>query len=193
MTYGLFALLQEVVERREAETVFRRLQRAAAGVAAYLAVVERVAPPPRRWSDYQPATAEDGPTIRYSASQVIARSLRMRAIFKLVIQPRDDRRRANVRGSCGRAQCRGIDCQRPAREPGEVMILAVWAVLITVGAARTLNLSPLFASLAVGGTIANASGRTHELADSLRRAVLARLSLLRAGEVDSPSAAGSSS
>lgn len=44
-----------------------------------------------------------------------------------------------------------------AKETGESMILAVGVVLIVVGGARTLGLSPLFASLALGATVANAS------------------------------------
>ena len=55
-------------------------------------------------------------------------------------------------------------------EAGESTILAVGAVLLTVGAARTLGLSPLLATLAVGATIANTSGPTEPLVAELRRA-----------------------
>jgi Kef-type K+ transport system membrane component KefB len=44
-----------------------------------------------------------------------------------------------------------------AKEAGEAMILSVGAVLIGVGASRWLGLSPLFATLALGATVANAS------------------------------------
>jgi Kef-type K+ transport system membrane component KefB len=56
------------------------------------------------------------------------------------------------------------------RQTGEMTILAVGAVLLTVGAARTLGLSPLLATLAVGATIANTSGPTEPLVAELRRA-----------------------
>ena len=56
------------------------------------------------------------------------------------------------------------------REAGEMTILAVGAVLLTVGAARTLGVSPLLASLAVGATIANTAGPTEPLVAELRRA-----------------------
>jgi Kef-type K+ transport system membrane component KefB len=59
---------------------------------------------------------------------------------------------------------------RRVTEPGETMILAIGTVLITVGASRALGLSPLFASLAVGATIANAAAQTEALAEQLRRA-----------------------
>lgn len=54
--------------------------------------------------------------------------------------------------------------------PSETMTLSIGAVLLTVGAARGLELSPLIAALAVGGTIANTSGPTEPLVAGLRRA-----------------------
>lgn len=59
---------------------------------------------------------------------------------------------------------------RRVESPGEVMTLAIGTVLLTVGAARALGLSPLFSSLAVGATIANAAAQTETLAEQLRRA-----------------------
>jgi Kef-type K+ transport system membrane component KefB len=59
---------------------------------------------------------------------------------------------------------------RRVSSPSETMTLAVGTVLLTVGAARALGLSPLFASLAVGATIANAPAQTETLAEQLRRA-----------------------
>ena len=56
------------------------------------------------------------------------------------------------------------------QETGEMTILAVGAVLLTVGAARSLGVSPLLATLAVGATIANTSGPTEPLVAELRRA-----------------------
>jgi Kef-type K+ transport system membrane component KefB len=44
-----------------------------------------------------------------------------------------------------------------AKETGEAMILAAGAVLIALGASRSLGLSPLIATLALGATVANAS------------------------------------
>jgi Kef-type K+ transport system membrane component KefB len=44
-----------------------------------------------------------------------------------------------------------------ARESGEAMMLAMGVVLVTVGASRWLGLSPLFATLALGATVANTS------------------------------------
>lgn len=55
-------------------------------------------------------------------------------------------------------------------ETGEMTILSIGAVLLTVGAARALGLSPLLATLAVGATIANTSGPTEPLVAELRRA-----------------------
>jgi Kef-type K+ transport system membrane component KefB len=45
-----------------------------------------------------------------------------------------------------------------AKETGEAMILAAGVVLIAVGASRYLGLSPLIVTLALGATVANASG-----------------------------------
>lgn len=59
---------------------------------------------------------------------------------------------------------------RRVTSPSEIMTLAIGTVLVTVGAARALGLSPLFASLAVGATIANAAAQTEALAEQLRRA-----------------------
>jgi Kef-type K+ transport system membrane component KefB len=59
---------------------------------------------------------------------------------------------------------------RRVQSPSEIMTLAIGTVLVTVGASRALGLSPLFASLAVGATIANAAAETEALAEQLRRA-----------------------
>lgn len=50
-----------------------------------------------------------------------------------------------------------------AKESGEAMILSIGMVLVTVGASRWLGVSPLFATLALGATIANASSRGDRL------------------------------
>ncbi|HVR70840.1 MAG TPA: cation:proton antiporter [Vicinamibacteria bacterium] len=55
------------------------------------------------------------------------------------------------------------------RESGEGMILAMGTVLIAVGAARWLGLSPLFATLALGATVANASRHGDFLMKALGR------------------------
>lgn len=57
-----------------------------------------------------------------------------------------------------------------AKESGEAMILAMGTVLIAVGAARALSLSPLFATLSIGATVANASHHGDDLIAALRRA-----------------------
>ena len=57
-----------------------------------------------------------------------------------------------------------------ARESGEGMILAMGTVLIAVGAARWLGLSPLFATLALGATVANTSRHGEFLLKALGRA-----------------------
>jgi Kef-type K+ transport system membrane component KefB len=44
-----------------------------------------------------------------------------------------------------------------AKESGEAMILSIGVVLIAVGASRSLGLSPLISTLALGATVANAS------------------------------------
>jgi len=57
-----------------------------------------------------------------------------------------------------------------AKESGEAMILAIGVVLIAVGASRGLGLSPLFATLALGATMANASPHGDRLLKALGRA-----------------------
>lgn len=57
-----------------------------------------------------------------------------------------------------------------AKESGEAMILSVGAVLICVGASRWLGLSPLFSTLALGATVANASAHGDRLLHALGRA-----------------------
>ena len=57
-----------------------------------------------------------------------------------------------------------------SKESGEAMILAIGSVLITVGASRWLGLSPLFATLALGATIVNASRQGDRLLSALGRA-----------------------
>jgi Kef-type K+ transport system membrane component KefB len=57
-----------------------------------------------------------------------------------------------------------------AKESGESLILAVGAVLLAVGAARWLGLSPLITTLALGATIANASAQGDRLLKALGRA-----------------------
>ena len=57
-----------------------------------------------------------------------------------------------------------------AKESGEAMILSIGAVLVAVGAARWLGLSPLFATLALGATVANASAHGDRLLRALGRA-----------------------
>jgi Kef-type K+ transport system membrane component KefB len=56
------------------------------------------------------------------------------------------------------------------RESGEAMILAMGVVLVAVGAARGLSLSPLFATLALGATVANTSHHGDALLGALGRA-----------------------
>lgn len=56
-----------------------------------------------------------------------------------------------------------------AKESGEAMILSIGTVLIAVGASRALGLSPLFATLALGATVANASAHGDRLLRALRR------------------------
>lgn len=57
-----------------------------------------------------------------------------------------------------------------AKESGEAMILSIGAVLIGVGAARWLGLSPLITTLALGATVANASSNGDRLLRALGRA-----------------------
>ncbi len=56
-----------------------------------------------------------------------------------------------------------------AVEHGEVLILLAGCVLLTVGVAGGLELSPLVASLAVGATMANLSAKNRSLFDALSR------------------------
>jgi Kef-type K+ transport system membrane component KefB len=56
-----------------------------------------------------------------------------------------------------------------AKESGEAMILSIGVVLIAVGASRTLGLSPLISTLALGATVANASVRGNHLLRALGR------------------------
>lgn len=57
-----------------------------------------------------------------------------------------------------------------ARESGEAMMLSMGVVLIAVGASRWLGLSPLFANLALGATVANTSHHGDALHGALARA-----------------------
>lgn len=57
-----------------------------------------------------------------------------------------------------------------AKESGEAMILSIGAVLICVGASRWLGLSPLFSTLALGATVANASAHGNRLLNAIGRA-----------------------
>jgi Kef-type K+ transport system membrane component KefB len=54
-------------------------------------------------------------------------------------------------------------------ESGETLILLIGCVLLTVGIAAFLELSPLVASLAVGTTMANLSGKSRRLFEALSR------------------------
>jgi Kef-type K+ transport system membrane component KefB len=56
-----------------------------------------------------------------------------------------------------------------AKESGEAMILSIGAVLIAVGASRSLGLSPLISTLALGATVANASAHGDHLLRALGR------------------------
>jgi Kef-type K+ transport system membrane component KefB len=56
-----------------------------------------------------------------------------------------------------------------AKESGEAMILVIGIVLVAVGAARGLDLSPLLATLALGATVANASTHGDRLVGVLGR------------------------
>lgn len=56
------------------------------------------------------------------------------------------------------------------KESGEAMILSIAVVLIAVGLSRWLGLSPLFATLALGATVANASDHGTRLLRALGRA-----------------------
>lgn len=59
---------------------------------------------------------------------------------------------------------------RRTKESGEAMILSIAVVLIAVGLSRWLALSPLFATLALGATVANASDHGARLLHALGRA-----------------------
>ena len=64
-----------------------------------------------------------------------------------------------------------LEAWSPRVESGsEVMTLAIGTVLLTVGAARALEVSPLIAALTVGAVIANVSGHAAGLVEELRRA-----------------------
>ena len=54
-------------------------------------------------------------------------------------------------------------------ESGEMLILLIGCVLLTVGVATVVELSPLVASLAVGATMANLSGKSRRLFAALSR------------------------
>ena len=54
-------------------------------------------------------------------------------------------------------------------ESGETLVLLIGSVLLTVGVAAALDLSPLVASLAVGATMANLSGKSRRLFAALSR------------------------
>jgi Kef-type K+ transport system membrane component KefB len=54
-------------------------------------------------------------------------------------------------------------------ESGEILILLVGCVLLTVGVATALDLSPLVASLAVGATMTNLSAKSRRLFEALSR------------------------
>ena len=54
-------------------------------------------------------------------------------------------------------------------ESGETLVLLIGCVLLTVGIAAALDLSPLVASLAVGATLANLSARSRHLFGALSR------------------------
>jgi Kef-type K+ transport system membrane component KefB len=54
-------------------------------------------------------------------------------------------------------------------ESGEVLILLVGCVLLTVGISSALDLSPLIGSLAVGATMANLSSKSRKLFEALSR------------------------
>jgi len=52
-------------------------------------------------------------------------------------------------------------------EPGEILILLIGCVLLTVGVATAIDLSPLVASLAVGTTMTNLSAKSRRLFNAL--------------------------
>jgi Kef-type K+ transport system membrane component KefB len=57
-----------------------------------------------------------------------------------------------------------------ARESGEAMILAIGVILVAVGAARWLGLSPLISTLALGALVANASHHGRVLLEATGKA-----------------------
>lgn len=76
-------------------------------------------------------------------------------------------------GSAALGVCLGLLLDAWSRRPlesGEMMILTIGVVLLAVGAARALGLSPLFVTLTLGAVTANASRRSDELLEELRRA-----------------------
>lgn len=76
-------------------------------------------------------------------------------------------------GSAALGVCLGLLLDVWSRRPlesGEMMILTIGVVLLAVGAARALGLSPLFVTLTLGAVTANASRRSDELLEELRRA-----------------------
>ena len=78
-----------------------------------------------------------------------------------------------VTGSLALGAALGVILQawsRRASESGEVMILGIGMVLVAVGGARMLHLSPLFATLAMGATMVNASPRSDDFRESLGKA-----------------------
>jgi len=80
-----------------------------------------------------------------------------------------------------------------AKESGEAMILAIAAVLIAVGASRALGLSPLFATLTLGATLANASPHGDRLLGALGRVdppLYAAFFVLAGAELDPGSVTG---
>ncbi|MEO8095674.1 MAG: cation:proton antiporter, partial [Pseudolysinimonas sp.] len=56
---------------------------------------------------------------------------------------------------------------RQVTESGEVLILLAGSILLSVGAAHALDLSPLVASLAVGATMVNLAAESKHLFDAL--------------------------
>jgi Kef-type K+ transport system membrane component KefB len=79
----------------------------------------------------------------------------------------------NIGGSMALGLLAGLllDVWTPRVESAsETMTLAIGTVLLTVGAARALDLSPLIAALTVGAVIANLSGHSQTLVEELQRA-----------------------
>jgi len=86
-----------------------------------------------------------------------------RAVFPLVWQ---------LVGSCALGFLAGLMLAAWAsrvNESGEILILLVGCVLLTVGVATAIDLSPLVASLAVGATLVNLSGKSRRLFETLSR------------------------